>query len=230
MPATLSRDFGVLPIVPVSRIAPLDMLPLTCLPSPMVVRRLFFMTGAVRGLRTLVWNEGSFSLLTILRAWLAVKRLFSFGGEPAIVAAVGLLARLLVVESWPFDARDTDPDLFNAILILTLSERSACQLFSPSSEELLPLSFGVLSFATACMICKEDRFPALLASRVRRGDWSVSEEERLVMVGGGGEPSDFFERKPAWNRFTLGLISIDGSGAVGIGDEPRESLETSPAR
>jgi len=48
----------------------------------------------------------------------------------------------------------------------------------------------------------------------------MSEEERSVIVGGGGEPSDFFERKPAWKRFTLGLRSIDGSGAVGSGDEP----------
>ena len=58
----------------------------------------------------------------------------------------------------------------------------------------------------------------------------MSDEERLVIVGGGGVPSDFFERNPAWKRFTLGLISIDGSGAVGIGEEPSESLETSPAR
>jgi hypothetical protein len=58
----------------------------------------------------------------------------------------------------------------------------------------------------------------------------VSEEERLVIVGGGGEPSDLFERKPAWKRFTLGLISIDGSGAAGIGEDPIESLETSPAK
>ena len=58
----------------------------------------------------------------------------------------------------------------------------------------------------------------------------MSEDERLVIVGGGGEPSDFFERYPAWKRFALGLMSIEGSGANGIGDEPGESLETSPAR
>lgn len=171
-PTTLSRALGVLPMVPVRRIAPLDMLPLTCLPSPIVVRRLLFMTGAVLGLRTLAWNDVSFSLLTILRAWPAVKRLFSFGGDPAIVAAVGLLARrwVLVAESCTFDAREIDPERFKAMLILTLSDRSACQLFSPSEEELLPLSVGVMSFATACIICNEDRFPALLASMVRRGD------------------------------------------------------------
>ena len=90
---TLSLVFGVLPIVPVSLIALLAMLPLTCLPSPMVVRRLLFTTGAVRGLRTLEWKADSFSLLTIRLAWLAVKRLFSLGGEPDIEAAVGLLRR-----------------------------------------------------------------------------------------------------------------------------------------
>lgn len=50
------------------------------------------------------------------------------------------------------------------------------------------------------------------------------------MVGGGGDPSDFFAKNPAWNRLTLGLISNDGSGACGIGDEPRESFETSSER
>ena len=62
-----------------------------------------------------------------------------------MLAAVGLLARrwVLVAESCTFEARDTDPERFNAMLILTLSERSACQLFSPSEEELLPLSVGV---------------------------------------------------------------------------------------
>lgn len=91
IPATLSRAVGVLPMVLVSLIGPLDMLPLICLPSPIVVRRLFFITGAVRGLRTLEENI-SFWLLTIRRACPAVKR-FSFGGDPAIEAAVGLLRR-----------------------------------------------------------------------------------------------------------------------------------------
>ena len=40
----------------------------------------------------------------------------------------------------------------------------------------------------------------LLSSRSRRGELSVSEEEKarlgFVRVGGRGEPSDFFERKP----------------------------------
>ncbi len=92
--AMLSRTFGVLPMVPVSLTAPLDMVPLTCLPSPIVVRRVWlFITGAVRGLSTLAEKDDSFWLLTIRRAWLAVKRLFSLGGETDMVAAVGLLAR-----------------------------------------------------------------------------------------------------------------------------------------
>jgi len=89
-----------------------------------------------------------------------------------MLAAVGLLARrwVLVAESCTFDARDTDPERFKAMFIFTLSDLSACQLFSFSEDELLPLSVGVLSIATACMICSEDRLPALLASISRRGD------------------------------------------------------------
>ena len=66
---------------------------------------------------------------------------------------------------------------------------------------------------------------ALPAFIIRRGDVSVSEDERFVIVGGGGDPSVRFERKPAWKRLTLGLISIDVTGAAGIGEEPRESFE-----
>ena len=58
----------------------------------------------------------------------------------------------------------------------------------------------------------------------------MSEDDRLVIVGGGGDPSDFFERNPAWNRLILGLISIDGSGRAGIGEEPEESLDKSAAK
>ena len=119
-----------------------------------------------------------------------------------------------------------DPARFKAMPIFALSERLTCQ-FSLSEEELLSLSVGVLS--TASMIC-EDRLATFSASMVRRGEGSVSEELNSVILGGGGEPSDFFERKPAWNRFALGLSSIDGSGADGIGEEPRESLDISPAR
>jgi hypothetical protein len=89
-PTTLSRTLGVLPRVPDRRTAG-PAIPITCRPSPIVVRRqLLFTTGAVRGLRTLEWKLLSFWLFTIRLAWLAVKR-FSFGGEPDIVAAVGLL-------------------------------------------------------------------------------------------------------------------------------------------
>jgi hypothetical protein len=228
-PATLSLDFGMLPIVPESRTA---WLPLGCRisPMPMVVRRLvLFMTGAVRGLKTLEWNAASFWLVTIRRAWLAVN-IFSFGGEPAIVAAVGLRRRWVRAESdigWTCEAREMDPARFKAIPILALSERSTCQ-FSFSEEELLPLSVELLS--TASMMCKEDRFATFPASMVRSGEGSVSDELSSVSWGGGGEPSDFLERKPAWKRFAFGLSSIDGSGAAGVGEEPSESFETSPAR
>lgn len=103
-------------------------------------------------------------------------------------------------------------------------------LFSASEDELFPLSVGVVSLATGRIMFNDERFAAFEGSIVLSGDCSVSDEDRLVSLGGGGDPSVFFERKPAWNRFALGLISIDGCGAVGIGDEPRESLETSAAR
>lgn len=51
---------------------------------------------------------------------------------------------------------------------------------------------------------REERL-RLLSLNSRRGEASVSEEERLVSVGGGGEPSCFFDRKPVLNRlFFLG--------------------------
>ena len=162
-------------------------------------------------------------------AWLAVN-IFSFGGEPAIVAAVGLRRRCVRAESdmeWVCDALEIDPARFKAMPIFALSERSTCQ-FSPSEEELLPLSVGVLS--TASIICSEDRFATFPTFMVRSGDGSLSEELNSVSLGGGGEPSDLFERKPAWNRFALGLSSIEGSGAAGMGEDPREWFETSPAR
>src|SRR5215469_6377998 len=100
-----------------------------------------------------------------------------------------------------------EPDRFRAMPILALSDRS--KVFSPSDEELLPLSVGVLP-STSCMMCSEERFAAFPASMVRNGDVSVSEEERLVNLGGGGDPYVFFDRNPAWKRFAFGLISTDG--------------------
>jgi hypothetical protein len=110
-----------------------------------------------------------------------------------------------------------------------LSERSACQ-FSFSEEELLPLSVGVLSPPAICEIRNEERFARFPPSIARRGELSVSDEDKLVIVGGGGDTPDFLERNPAWNRLAFGLMSIDGSGAVGTGEEPREALETSACR
>lgn len=117
-PVMLSLALGVLPSVPVSLMGPLA-IPLLCLPSPIVVRRLaeFFIIGAVRGLSTLDAKIDSFWLPTIRRAWLAVN-MFSFGGEPVVVAAVGLRLRWVrAPESdieWTWDARETDPARFNA--------------------------------------------------------------------------------------------------------------------
>lgn len=132
----------------------------------------FFTTGAVLGLRTLAENEDSFWLLTIRRAWLAVKRLFSLGGEPDMVAAVGLLARrwVRVAESWTLDVREMEPERLRALLILAPSILSTCQLLSPSEDELLPLSVGVMLFLAACMMLSDVRLRALEALISRKGD------------------------------------------------------------
>ena len=98
-PTTLSLVLGVPPTVPTpfNLVAPIIPLALTTLASPIVVLlmappEVFLMMGADLGLRTLLWKAPSFSLLTILLAWLAVN-IFSFGGEPLIVVEVGLLLR-----------------------------------------------------------------------------------------------------------------------------------------
>ena len=195
----------------------------------MVVRRLlFFMIGADRGLSTLDEKLFSFWLPTMRLAWLAVN-IFSAGGEPAIVAAVGLRRRSAETELECVEAREIDPARLSARLILADSVRSTPQ-FSVSEEELLPLSVGVTSLLATCTRFIAERFGRFPVSIERRGDISRSEEDRLVIVGGGGEPSDFLDRKPAWKRFVLGLSSRDGSGAVGTGEEPAESFQTSVAR
>ncbi len=98
------------------------------------------------------------------------------------------------------------------MLIFTLSARSAFHPpFSASDPELSALSFGVLSLDKDCIRCSDERLVALPASSDRRGDASVSDDDRLVMVGGGGDPSDFFDKNPAWNLFAFGLISIEGT-------------------
>lgn len=164
---------------------------------------------------------------------------FSFGGDPASIAAVGLRARrtrgaesesVWACDGRPLDERPTDEVRFNALRILSLSDLEACHDlgFSPS-EELLPLSLGVLSLVISSTVCNEERLAALLRSIVRRGELSESDELRLAITG-GGVPSDFLERKPAWKRLFFGRISADGSGAGGIGDESFESTVISEAR
>ena len=154
--------------------------------------------------------------------------MFSFGGDPVEVA-VGLRRRwTLVTPSWELEARETEPARFSAKLILTLSERSACHELS-SELELLPLSVGVTSEAAFCTMWSDERFPALEAFIERSGEVSSS-EEKLVIVGGGGDPSARLERNPAWNLFVLGLISIEDCGTEGMGDDPSELSDVSAAR
>jgi hypothetical protein len=58
----------------------------------------------------------------------------------------------------------------SALPILALSDASACQeAFSPS-EELWPLSLGVVSFDASSMTCNVDLCAALFGSMVRNGD------------------------------------------------------------
>lgn len=85
---------------------------------------------------------------------------------------------------------------FNAKLIFALSDRSIGQ-FSPSEEELLPLSVGVVSLLATCIICIEERFASFPGSIVRSGDGSVSDDDKFVMLGGGGDTPDFLDRNPA---------------------------------
>ena len=95
-PATLSLARGV----PLAMFALIRKAPALrpALPLPLTTREVsivvllaapvFFIIGAVLGLNTLVVKDPSFSLFTILLAWLAVN-MFSFGGDPVEVA-VGL--------------------------------------------------------------------------------------------------------------------------------------------
>ncbi len=93
----LPRGFPPLPVTAVlRRIASLLTVPfsLGLIVSPIVVLRDpgCLLTGAVRGLRMLVFQSFSFSLLTIRRACEAVNIVFSFGGLPDD-ALVGLRRR-----------------------------------------------------------------------------------------------------------------------------------------
>ena len=59
----------------------------------------------------------------------------------------------------------------------------------------------------------------------RNGDVSESEES-CVRVGGNGEPLVFLARNPALKRLCFGLVSVNGTGGAGIGEESVESDES----
>ncbi len=96
-----------------------------------------------------------------------------------------------------FEALEIEPERFSALLILAPSVRSTWNPLSLSEAELLPLSVGVISVEAVCIIRSEERFTAFDASMSRNGEVSLSEDDRFVILGGGGDPPDFFERKPA---------------------------------
>ena len=106
-------------------------------------------------------------------------------------------------ESW-FPARETEPDLLRARLILALSDRSACH-DSVSDPELLPESTCISELAF-CTVDKDERALAVVGLKTRLGDCSSSDESGVIR-GGGGEPSDFLDKNPAWKRFDFALIS-----------------------
>ena len=109
--------------------------------------------------------------------------------------------------------------LFTAALILIASLLLAFQFPSRSEPELFALSSGVKSLLMFSTYARdEERFVVLPGSNSRKGEWSES-DEKLVNVGGGGDPSDFFVRKPALNRLCFGFVSSDGTGGQGMGEE-----------
>lgn len=69
---------------------------------------------------------------------------------------------------------------------------------------------------------EEERLVALPGSSSRNGEVSES-DENWVNVGGNGDPSVFFAKKPALKRLFLDFVSTDGTGGAGIGDESGES-------
>lgn len=222
-PIALSRVLVALPITPLSLTTSLADMPTLERGSPPVFRRTLFITGAVRGLSTLPCREFSLSLLTMRRAWPAVKRALSVGGEPES-EDLGLRRR----GGRDADRGPTEEARFTAELIRIASDRS--DFHSLSSNEFSVLSGGVWSDQDAFWTCcNEDRFATLPISISRNGELSVSEDDKFVIWGGGGDPSDFFVKKPVWNRLFFGRMSIEGSGGVGIGEELLESDEDAPA-
>ena len=88
--------------------------------------------------------------------------------------------------------------------------------FSDSEPEELPSAWPP-SVAFSTLLREDGRI--VLVPISRRGEVSES-EEKAVMVGGGGEPSDFFDKNPAWKRLERGLRSIEDCGGVGTGEDP----------
>lgn len=184
----------------------------------MVVRRAApFKIGAVRGLRTLVFQSTSRSLFTIRRAALAENIVFSFGGLHD-VAAVGLRRRCVRFMG------ATDPPLVEerrliAVPILRASERS--KNFSSSDPEELPqLSAGVTSeeVGTFWTLLKLDGRTVFVPISRNGEIGELSEADKDIMAG--GDPSTFFDKNPVWKRLERGFRSIEALGGVGIGDEP----------
>lgn len=165
--------------------------------------------------------------MTILLTWPAANML-SLGGEPVIaVAAVGDRRRCVRDPLMP--DRRTELDRLTASRIFMASSLPGFPWFSASelaAEELLALSTQISTVGLSAPASKDRRFVALLGSISLKGDVSLSEDDKVVIFGGGiaaednGESSPFLAKKPAWNRLLLvGTASVD-SGGGGIGEDP----------
>lgn len=86
---------------------------------------------------------------------------------------------------------------------------------------MLRLSVGVTSEEAFEIRWREERCGAAFGAISRSGESSSDDDKSTEVVGAAesGDPSDRLDRKPAWNRLERGLMSIEGSGGVGTGDE-----------
>lgn len=86
---------------------------------------------------------------------------------------------------------------------------------------MLRLSVGVTSEEAFEIRWREGRCGAMFGAISRSGESSSDDDKSAEVVGAAesGDPSDRLDRKPAWNRFERGLMSIEGSGGVGTGGE-----------
>ena len=87
--------------------------------------------------------------------------------------------------------------------------------FSSSELDKLPVFSGDAAFSTTL----SDDLRMLLLPISRSGDVLSESELKACIVGGAGDPSDFFDRAPRANRPDR-LRSTDAFGGEGMGEDP----------